>query len=298
MATEHPLGERSPSVPYPDIADTSHATPSLVNFFRGYFTAKSAHDAPGLASYFDPTNATYADAVLGSAFSQPDMAATFAYVASTWGPDSKSYPLRIIGDMNGAVIMFRNTPDMFGAELLSIAAVDFKGGKIVRQVDYWDGRRNPVADSRVPDDQYPADFGEKKFRVCPNRVLQSVVDQLHAALSAGNGSGAVALFTADAVLEERTARSRIEGQLAIERYLERALASLPYGSGSTVRHVVGSGQGGGYEWVGKSGAAARNGLTALELDQRGKITRLTTAWDASRADDANIKALTELAIEE
>ena len=36
--------------------------------------------------------------------------------------------------------------------------------------------------------------------------------------------------------------------LAIERYLSRDAGPVPYGKGAALAHVVGSDQGGGYEW--------------------------------------------------
>ena len=63
-----------------------------------------------------------------------------------------------------------------------------------------------------------------------------------------------------------------------------------------MRHVVGSAVGGGYEWTATGGAVPR-GVTALELDRWGKITRMTAMWDGSLVDDATLTALTQGAIE-
>lgn len=104
-----------------------------------------------------------------------------------------------------------------------------------------------------------------------------------------------------------TTRTVITGRAAIGRYLQRALAKLPYGPGSEVLHVLGSEQGGGYEWVTNSDAVP-SGVTALQLDRVGdyahptarsyKITRLTTIWDGSLVDDAALRSLTALSLEE
>lgn len=186
---------------------------------------------------------------------------------------------------------------MFGTELRGISALDMENGKVVRQVDYWDGRRSPLAETRVPESQYPVDFGESAVKRAPNPVLLDIVNKLHAALSTGNNSAAAALFDADAVWEDRTTRTFIDGRLAIGRYLGRASSSLPYGVGATIRHVVGSVQGGGYEWNGGSGAAARHGMTALKFNENGMITWIGPLWDASYASDATMAALVGLAIE-
>jgi hypothetical protein len=41
----------------------------------------------------------------------------------------------------------------------------------------------------------------------------------------------------------------------------------------------------------------RNGITALELDGAGAITRLTTVWDASQMSDSAVQALAVLSVE-
>jgi hypothetical protein len=38
-------------------------------------------------------------------------------------------------------------------------------------------------------------------------------------------------------------------------------------------------------------ASVRRGISAITLDQDGKITRLTTVWDGAMIPDADIKAL-------
>jgi hypothetical protein len=61
----------------------------------------------------------------------------------------------------------------------------------------------------------------------------------------------------------------------------RGLAQLPYGVGAWFADVVGSDQGGGYEWrAAPSATPLARGNTALELDDQGKITRLTAIYDS------------------
>ena len=50
---------------YPDIADTIHASQRAAEFFHGYYTAKSRHDAEGWLRYFHPSQLAYYDATLG-----------------------------------------------------------------------------------------------------------------------------------------------------------------------------------------------------------------------------------------
>ena len=115
-------------------------------------------------------------------------------------------------------------------------------------------------------------------------------------LVVNDSDAAVALFSYDAIWMDLKLRTRQEGQPAIGRYLKRALAPLPYGSGATLRHVLGSLEGGGYEWEAE-GNSTLNGITALELDGRGLITQLTTVWDGSRMNDLTLRALVALSIE-
>ncbi|KAM0435842.1 hypothetical protein ACHAPT_002733 [Fusarium lateritium] len=287
----------APTPLYPDIADTSHATPALVELLRHYFEAKSRHDADEWIKDFDTSRITYIDTVLGLHLNAANFEATTKAIVASWGADAKSYPLRIIGDTHSAVMYFEDTPAMFGSELRGVSALDMENSKVVRQVDYWDGRRAPLAETRVPESQYPTGFGEEAVQRAPNPVLQGIVNELHAALSTGNSSAAAALFDSDAVWEDRTTRTLLDGRLTIGRYLARAFSSLPYGVGATVRHVVGSEQGGGYEWIGGAGAAARHGMTALKLNKDGLITWVSAFWDASYASDATIATLVGLAIE-
>ncbi|UPK97116.1 hypothetical protein LCI18_008051 [Fusarium solani-melongenae] len=288
----------APALLYPDIADISHATPALVKFLRHYFQAKSRHDADEWIKDFDTSKITYIETVLGLHLNSANFEATTKAIMATWGADARSYPLRIIGGTHSAVMFFVDTPTMFGSELRGIAAIDMENGKVVRQTDYWDGRRAPLAETRVPESQYPTSFGESDVQRARNPVLQGIVSELHAGLSTGNGSATAALFDVDAVWEDRTTRTLLDGRLAIERYLARAFASLPYGIGATVRHVVGSEQGGGYEWIGAPGAAAHHGMTALKLNKAGLITWISPVWDASYASDVAIATLLRFSIEE
>jgi len=193
-------------------------------------------------------------------------------------------------------VYYVNTPGLFGAELRSISAVDFLDGKVTRQVDYWDGRRNPVIIGRPAADQYPYDLGLETVGEQAAPEISKVAGQLNTALSAGDAKTATALFSYDAIFEDFTLRTREEGQLAIGRYLQRALPNLPYGPGTTLRHVLGSVQGGGYEWQ-ADGQPTINGITALELDNNGFITQLSAVWDGSRINDSAVQALAMLSIE-
>lgn len=291
QATPAPKGDV-----YPDITDISHASPSAAAFFRGYFTAKSLHDANGWLRHFHPSQIVYYDATLGFGWdTRSSLAADLTALTKTWPESAKSYPLRVLGNSASAVVVFVDTPELFGAELRIIAAFDFRNGKVTRQVDYWDGRNNSAISLRSPDDQYPHDLGLETVRETAAPEIDTAARRLNTALAAGNASAAADLFSADAIFEDTTTRAQVAGRLAIGRYLQRALSKLPYGPGVTLRHVLGSAQGGGYEW--QTDGLPGNGITALELDGDGAITRLTTVWDASRVSDEEIQSLAVLSIE-
>ncbi|TDD57284.1 hypothetical protein E1286_00780 [Nonomuraea terrae] len=114
--------------------------------------------------------------------------------------------------------------------------------------------------------------------------MTAVSRNLNAAFAAGNAEAAARLFSAGAVFEDLTLRTTIQGRAAIGRYLGRALRELPYGTGASVRHVVGGEQGGGYEWK-ADGHTVPRGVVALELGKAGEITRLTTTWDGGLMDE-------------
>jgi hypothetical protein len=64
-----------------------------------------------------------------------------------------------------------------------------------------------------------------------------------------------------------------------------------------IRHVVGSDQGGGYEWTGGTATAVKFGVTALVLDSKGAITKMSTVYDGENIETTGIKALAMLGVE-
>ncbi|MFI1028362.1 hypothetical protein [Streptomyces sp. NPDC020951] len=288
---------RAEVYPY-DVTDTSHASKRAASVFRSLYTGLTLKDPDATMKNLLPGRTGYWDAVVGAAYPSYDILKNaYTQAMPGWGKDGKSYPTRIIGDTNGAVVVFTDTQPLFGAELRIIKAVDFKNGKITRQVDYWDGRHNPASAARVPADQYPTDLGAQTVKENAAPAIEHAARKLNAALAAGDSAAAAKLFSVDAVFEDMTTRTGIDGRLAIGRYLERALPALPYGPGTTVRHVLGSSKGGGYEWR-TDDQAVPNGITALELDKDGLITRFTAAWDATALSDSALKSLAWLALED
>ncbi len=99
---------------------------------------------------------------------------------------------------------------------------------------------------------------------------------LQSAFAAGNAEAAAPLLHTDVVLDDMVLRTRLLGRIETSAYLARVLADVPYGQGSVLRHVVGGRHGGGFEWTAADGLV---GITAIELDADGLITRITSVYD-------------------
>jgi ketosteroid isomerase-like protein len=288
------------ATPYPDIADVSHATQAAAAYFKAYFTAKSLHDPKTMVPLFNKDQVTYIDATLGWPFyDYKSVDGVFETFMPKWPPSGKSYPTWIMGDTHSALVGFTDTPELFGGEIRILAAIDFKDGKIARWVDYWDGRSFGAAlaaKMRTPADKFPTEFSVKVTGENASAKMQETARKLAAAFAGANAKEAAAMFSYDAVYEDMALRARVAGLAAIERYLGRTLAKLPYGVGAAVRHVVGSDQGGGYEWT--APGAVKRGIIALELGPDGKITRLRATWDNAMMSDAELKNLVLLSVEQ
>ncbi|SDP35423.1 nuclear transport factor 2-like protein [Actinacidiphila guanduensis] len=262
--------------------DVSHATPEVVRLFGSYFEAKSAGDVTATMAHF-ARDMTYVDATLGwSWYSWQDLYDLFAQLMPTWPSSAASYPTRILGDTRSALVCFTDTPELFGHEIRPLGAVDFRNGKIVRWIDYWDGRAFTLAgiqEQRTPAAQFPTDFGEEKVGERAETAIRTTVQKLSGALSSGDVSLAASLVHPDVVFEDLALHVCIGGRVSLEAYWASALGQLPYGAGSALRHVVGGAWGGGYEWVGPS--AAPRGNTALVVDEGGLVKRFTAVWDSS-----------------
>jgi ketosteroid isomerase-like protein len=286
------------SAPYPDIADTSHATAAAAAFFRSFFTAKTGKDVEATHGHFHPGKTVYFDATLGWALqTNADVRQMWEQYMPQWPAGAKSYPTQILGDMTSAVMLVTDTPELFGGEIRTISIVDLEDGKIVRLVDYWDGRgfgTELAASLRVPADAYPLDLGLSMVTSRPGPIA-TAARELTAAFVAADADRVGELFSYDAVFEDMALRTQLRGRAAIVRYLRRALPDLPYAR-ATVRHVAGVGHGGGYEWR-ADGQPVGVGAAALELSPDGKITKFTAVWDGSLLDDPAITALAADAID-
>lgn len=292
------LGGGTRRLPYPrDVTDTSHCTPEAAAIIRGFFTAKSEHDVTSLMSYFSTANTTYLDACLG--ISLPSWEAvdtTFASAFASAPASAISYPLRITGDTRSAAIELVDTPKFFvPQELRALSSVTFDSrAKIIRWVDYWDGRS--ALHPNTMTSSYPADFKDSEQNADP--ALIQAAQALQAAFAAGDPAAAVALMSYDVVHEDMAAHTRVCGTHQAQRYYTRALGQLPYGPGAALVHVAGSRQGGGYEWSAAPDAAPmRRGHTCIELDEAGMISRLTAIYDSSLLSYAAYQSLVGLAAE-
>jgi hypothetical protein len=285
---------------YPNVVDTSHATPEAASFFKSYFTAKSEHKPLPTTDHFSEAHLTYIDAALGWPFyNKKGMTEIFEQFMPKWPPAGLSYPTRISGDTHSAVVAFTDTPELFGGEIRILAAIDFKDGKIVRWIDYWDGRSfgaETAAKMRTPADKFPTNFDYDVASEGASAKIKDVSQKLAAAFASGDAQAADALFSPDAVYLDRALRARVLGKLAIGKYLSRVLATAPCGKGAKLVHVVGSDQGGGYEWT-NADSSVKRGIVAIDLNSAGQIERLDTTWDNGVMSDADLQALVLQSIE-
>lgn len=296
-----PLFARMEEPNYPQVVDDSHATPEAGQFFGSFFAAKSKHDVAATMKHFSPELATYTDATLGWPLDGFDaVEAIFSQYMPKWPASGLSYPTRILGDTRSALVAFTDTPELFGGELRILGAVDFKDGKIVRWVDYWDSSRFDSVlyqKIRTPEDKFPTDFKEETIGLNASPAIRVVARNLQRALAQGDSDTAASMFSYDAVYEDMALRTQLQGRAEIQAYLSRVLSSAPYGKGSRLRHIVGNGLGGGFEWFGSPSGPVSAGITALELDGYGRIIRLTTVYDGRHLRDTDRRSLAALPTE-
>lgn len=265
---------------------------ALTEIMTDFFRTKTSCDVAGTMSFFSPDLATYTDATLGwDIDSFEALRAVFEQFMPTWRPPARSYFTAMSSNECSALIHMVDTPELFGGELRILAAVDFSDGKIVRWVDYWDATpldADLYAQLRTPADVFPTDL---KDDVVPSQAAPEVMNAataLQAAFTAGDADAATALLHTDVIVEDMTLRTRLIGRIEASGYLARVLPDAPYGHGSVLRHVVGGRHGGGLEWTSADGLV---GITAIELDTDGLITRITSAYDGRQVPAARRTAL-------
>jgi len=282
----------------PDIAETTKADPQTVDFFRSYFTAKSRHDVDATMSFFSPQLLTYTDAILGWTLNDFNtLKGVFAEYMPKWG-NGKSYPFRIIGGPNSAVVAFIDTPELFGGEIRLLGAVDFKDGKIIRWADYWDSTGFPsdvYQAIRTPSEKFPDEFREKEISGNAAKLIVDVATDVQKALSGADGADMGKHLSADVVYEDFALRTQLLGKDATTRYLQRIQGEAPFANGAQLMHIVGGVNGGGFEW--RSADRTIRGITALELDEQGLVSRITTTYDGRLISPAAHDKLVSLSSE-
>lgn len=285
------------SVAVPDVADVQRANAGLVTFLRPFFAAKCGQDVAATMRHFSPDRLAYVDAPMGWVLNYEQLEAIYSAFMPTW-EEGMAYPTRMVGDEHSAVVFTTVTPELFGGEARCVVALDVRDGRIVRWVDYWDRRSfgltaaAALAAARPEGVPEPFTAGFAEVDTIATGAVRTVAEDLVRGLGDGDAAAVAALLAADVVVEDLTLRTRVCGRLAVERYLSRVLRALPYGRGARLRHVLGSGPNGGFEW--SSAGSDINGITALELDDAALITRLSTMWDGALVDDAALTALVVL----
>jgi hypothetical protein len=296
----------SPFLIYPDVVDASHAAPYTRKYIESFFAAKSKHNISESMCFFSRNMYTYTDATLGWTFNSYDaLQGVLQQYMPTWPAGSLSYPVRIIGGPQSAAVEFIDQAPLFGSEIRSFGSIDFQDGKIVRWIDYWDGNNWQPFSSyqalRTPQSQFPTEFKESLVGNHNASVkIISVATQLQAAFAKGDAAAAANLFSYEATLEDRTARTQIVSQADIQRYFSRVLSTAPFGNGSTLRHIVGGDSGGGFEWIAAATsptAPSLSGYSIIELNSAAKITRISTIYDGGQISPSNLQSLTKLGLE-
>ena len=127
---------------FPTIVDTRHANTEAVDLFNRFFATKSRHDSNATMAFISRDLSVYVDATLGWELHGYDaLKAVWAQYMPTWG-EGRSYPTRILGEVHGGtgsvMVEFTDTPELFGADMRVLGAVDVVDGKITRWADYWD----------------------------------------------------------------------------------------------------------------------------------------------------------------
>lgn len=259
----------------------------------GFLRAKNAHDPHATHGYFHSDRCAFTDATLGMQFLGNTAVRTlWEQLLPPLPAGAHSRATRIVGGLSSFIVFVTNSPEMFGSEIRSVAAVDVEDNRVVRWVDYWDGRTmdaGRIDELRAPTEAFPTSFGEALVVSRPQSAIDIAARHLAAALAGGASGAAASMMAPDAFFEDLTLRVALRGSAAIERFLDRALPDLPWGTGARLRHVTGEGHAGGFEWIGDR--TAPNGVACIDVDESGRITRLTTMWDGTQLHVGTLSSL-------
>jgi hypothetical protein len=256
----------------------------LAPTFDRFFATKTACDVDGTMDFFSHDLASYIDATLGWDLSGYDtLRAVFEQYMPNWRPPARSYTTGVLSNESSALVHMVDTPELFGGELRILAAVDFADGKIVRWVDYWDAApfdADLYAQLRTPDSDFPTDLKDGDVPTQASPELVDVATALQGAFAATDADAAGALLHTDVLFEDRSLRAHVLGRIETVAYLSRVVDDVPYGRASRLRHVVGGPRGGGFEWTAGDHDDGLVGITAVEVDDAGLITRVTSVYDS------------------
>ena len=276
------------------MSTTDRSSP-LAATLEAFFEVKTASDVEGTMSYFSPRLTSYIDATLGWDLDGYDaLKAIFTQYMPSWAPPARSYTTGVLSNESSALVHMVDSPELFGGELRILAAVDFADGKIVRWVDYWDASSFDAvlySHLRTPAASFPRDLKDGLVPTHAAPELVTAATALHHAFTAADAPAAADLMHTDVVIEDMSLRTQVLGRIEAARYLSRVLADVPYGRSSSLRHVVGGSRGGGFEWTAAPGAGGLVGLTAVEIDAGGLLTRITSVYDSRQLDADNKAAL-------
>lgn len=150
------------------VQDNTQASPAVGRLLSDYLETKSRHDVDATMEFFSKDELVYSDATLGWITTWESLRGIFSQFMPNWG-DGVAYATAVLGDERSAVVVMRDSPELFGAEILVLAAVDIDGeGKITRWVDYWDGRHFGLTLLRelggTPEESFPESSVRKAFR--------------------------------------------------------------------------------------------------------------------------------------
>ncbi len=90
-----------------------------------------------------------------------------------------------------------DTPELFGGELRILAAVDFRDGKIIRWVDYWDAASYDdelYVKFRTPGVHFPRDLKDAEVPTQAAPELVTAATALQQAFAAGDAPAAADLL--------------------------------------------------------------------------------------------------------
>lgn len=269
--------------------DNQYGSAELLTFFQAYFAAKSARQLPETMRFFAPDMLTYTDATLGQQLN--GFAAQrqfFSEYMAKWPATARSYPTRLYGHGRRVVVEFVDSPELFGSEVRPLGIVDLDAaGKIVRWVDYWNGRTFPGAlyqQLRTPPAPAPT----------PIQPLggAGTGPGLHDAFQRGDVAAITAALATDAVWEDQVLNLAVRGRAEISRLLTAMLARLPYGQGSRwTTALPAAGQSGGAEWVASAAWPAVQGVLAIGCNPQGEIARLAVGYDGRLCPDSALQVL-------